>query len=464
MTAYLLIHQAVRHGWAIAMAGLIVFLIWLSNRNEDLREHRRSLALCLCVFAAAPLLGWLVWGFARSASAGLLTALVLGAAAVRLCFRVLDRATNDLLGGLLYDLVFAEGAFGETTRPSKKLPSLTLLQHWRKTGSVRKAFRTARRFLVKEQRAYPLWLFAAETAALDLQDLPTAMKIVRKLCSCHAFSDDQKTFAINNLKGWAATRGCDVDARALQSSFGPHPQPKPLREIDALRKQGFYEQAKARLVRIRQADPENLAAAVMLIRLYAQDLHLRLNAEQVIVELEQQPFTPAALTQYLRNSLDEWLSSPGGRAKPVRSGPAATPKPRSRTGPARIALTGAPLVRPMVGVSLPEPETGPAEPKTRSVFTENLSPRIAELVAENRLGTAVETLEKLLEQNPGDCDLLLELAQVQIVNCGNLKTGERIIARIDRDPRFSATQKSTAATKLSEWRGKYQEQQPRRAY
>lgn len=108
-------------------------------------------------------------------------------------------------GDLICDLIYGEGTCADDVK-IKALPSLKALHEQRKRGYARKTYAIARRYLWNEERAYPYWMFAAETAACHLRDLETARRLIRKLCRCRAFTNDQKSFAVGQLRDWSAKR------------------------------------------------------------------------------------------------------------------------------------------------------------------------------------------------------------------------------------------------------------------
>jgi hypothetical protein len=335
-----------------------------------------------------------------------------------------------------------------------------LLKLWRATGAARKAYRIARRSLVERPDAYPLWLFAAETAALHLRKMPTAIRLVRRLCRSAEFSDDQKSFALNHLRGWAAEQGSDLSVQRIRNSYGPSPKPAPLKTIHRLRSQGRCQEAKGELLRLLRRDPENLAVAVLLVRVYAQDLHRRDKALQQINGLEKKPFTPAGVIDFLRNSLDEWSRVPSNRPSPNSLLPVGSPR---FVGSAESSVSARAWPRVMKllrrcpgGAARQDSGRGEARP----AFTENLTPAIAKLVNEGLLGTAVDSLRTLIQQSPEDLTLRLQLAQVWMVNCGTLSAAESTINEIDGDSRFTDAQKAMAKGQLTRWRRQLAEHYP----
>jgi hypothetical protein len=475
-----LFNYIVSHGLTLGLILAGGYLAWLFNHNEDLREHRTALALSLAMLLAVPIGGWMVSALTHSRTAGITAMVLLALAVGRLVLKLMDRAANDFLGGLLFDAMFCEGPFAELVRRVQKLPSLKLLHHWRDTGHAGKAYRTARRAMVAQREALPLWLFAAETAAVHLKNWPAAIRIGRRLQRCREFSDDEKAYAANHLKGLAAAQGYQLDTCELGGNGRSRAKLKPLAQVAQLRGRGEYSQARGLLELMLRKDPENLAAAALLVRVYAQDLRQRDKAEGVIEDLARQPFTPSALIDFLRNSLAEWEALPPA-ALPSAPPPAAPAKRTARPGRSnKIVLEAPPIFRSTAlpsrpvatmaasataSASLPVVgEKAVAERESPPVFTEGLSPQIASLVEQGRLGTAVEELEKLIRAEPDNLSPVLELVQVQILNCGNLSTGEKIVAKIQCERRFTVPQRADALAKLKTWREKHEKDNPPRIY
>ena len=137
---------------------------------------------------------------------------------------------------------------------------------------------------------------------------------------------------------------------------------------------------------------------MMLIRLYAEDLRLPDRAEAVLESLARQPHVPSAPVEYARRSITEW-----SRGKP-------------------------------------EPEAVDPQPES-----------IDELLARGYLGTAIEILERKIEERPGDFDLRMKLAEVCGRHCGDVERARKIVRNIEAQPGFSPEQVQSARAKLEEW-------------
>ena len=176
-------------------------------------------------------------------------------------------------------------------------------------------------------------------------------------------------------------------------------KPKPLTEAYHLRMQGRFQEAESILKLLLAEDSRNVDAAMMLMRVYAQDLHHPHQAVKILEELEKQPHVSPAHIEFARRSIDEW-----SQAKP-------------------------------------EPEKVDALPES-----------IDELLAQGYLGTVIEILEQKIEEQPGDFDSRLKLAEVHALRCGNVHRAEKIVQKIETHPGFNPEQIQQAKIKLGEWR------------
>jgi predicted Zn-dependent protease len=175
-------------------------------------------------------------------------------------------------------------------------------------------------------------------------------------------------------------------------------KPKPLTEAYNLRSQGKFDEAAALLNSLLVENPSNVDAALMLMRLYAQDLRRSDKAAEVLRALEKQPHIPPGHIDYARRSIQDWQ-----RKK-------AAPKV----------------------VSLPE--------------------SVDELIACGYLGTAIEILERKVKEQPQDFDSWLKLAEAHGLHSGNIHRAEKMVQKIESSGGFSAEQIQTAKVKLKEWR------------
>lgn len=175
--------------------------------------------------------------------------------------------------------------------------------------------------------------------------------------------------------------------------------PKPLAEADQLRAKGKFAEAEKRLNALLKKNPEDLAAAMMLVRLYAQDLRRPSQAHEVLRRLAKQPHVAAGHIEFARRSIEEW----------------------SRPKPEKIVTTA------------------PTE-------------SVDELLAQGFFGTAIERLEQKLAEQPQDFDAWLKLAEAHGRHSGNVHRAEKIVRQIETNPAFSVEQKRLAKTQLEAWR------------
>ncbi len=176
-------------------------------------------------------------------------------------------------------------------------------------------------------------------------------------------------------------------------------RPKPLIEADRLRSQGRFQEAELILNSLLAQNPRNLDAAMMLMRLYAQDLHRPERAGEVLRALEKQPHLPSAHLEFARRSIGEWDQG---------------------------------------------------KPRTENIEVQPES--IAELLAQGYFGTAIEILEQKIEKQPQDFDLRLTLAEVYARHCGDDLRAKKIVQQIEASSASSPEQKLSARPKLEEWR------------
>ena len=181
-------------------------------------------------------------------------------------------------------------------------------------------------------------------------------------------------------------------------------KPRPLVEAHRLRSEGKFGEAETILKSLLAENPSNVDAALMLMRLYVQDFRRSDKAAEVLRSLEKQPHMPSAHLEYARRSIVEW-----GQRK-----------------------------------SAPAPAALPAS--------------VDELLACGHLGTAIETLEHKIKEQPEDFDLRLKLAEAHGRFSGNIHRAEKIVQEIESNRGFSAEQIQMAKARLKEWR----EAKPRR--
>ena len=175
-------------------------------------------------------------------------------------------------------------------------------------------------------------------------------------------------------------------------------KPRPLIEAYRLRGQGKLNEAESLLNSLLAKNPSDVDAALMLTRLYVQDMNRSDKAHEVLRSLAQQPHVPRDPIEFARRSIDEW-SRPGPKAEVVEA----------------------------------QPES------------------VDELLAKGYFGTAIEVLEQKAREQPADFDLWLKLAETHARHCGHIKRAEKIVDQIEANPVFSPEQIQLATAKLKEW-------------
>jgi thioredoxin-like negative regulator of GroEL len=176
-------------------------------------------------------------------------------------------------------------------------------------------------------------------------------------------------------------------------------KPRPLIQAFRLRGQGRLNEAESLLNSLLKKNPADVDAALMLVRVYVQDMKRSDKAHEVLQSLEQQPHVARDHIEFARRSIDEW----------------------SHSGP--------------------KEEVAEAQPES-----------VEELLAKGYFGTAIEVLEQMTREQPADFDLWLKLAETHACQCGHVKRAEKIIHQLESNPAFSPEQIQLAAVKLKEWR------------
>ena len=173
----------------------------------------------------------------------------------------------------------------------------------------------------------------------------------------------------------------------------------PLTQAAQLRAQGKFAETEKLLKSLLAKNPADADAAMMLMRLFAQDLRQPGRAHEVLRQLEKQPQVAASHVEFARRSIEEW-----SRPKPEKT-EAATP-----------------------------PES------------------VEELLAQGFLGTAIERLEEQIKAQPQDFALRLKLAEIHAVKCRDFQRSEKMIRQMETSPNFSPQQTALARAKLQDWR------------
>jgi tetratricopeptide (TPR) repeat protein len=175
----------------------------------------------------------------------------------------------------------------------------------------------------------------------------------------------------------------------------------PLNLAVTLRETGDFSGAEAMLKPLLAKNPADSQVALLLMRVYAQDLRQPDMARMVLMALEKQPHVPPAHLEFARRSIDEW-----SRSAPMEAAPTATERPRS----------------------------------------------LEELLQDKAYGSAVTMLEQNIAEQPREFELRMKLAEIHALCCHNLPRAEKIIGQMESAGSFSPEQIASGKAKLKEWR------------
>ena len=229
----------------------------------------------------------------------------------------------------------------------------------------------------------------------NLRDLDTIASLIKngrkeeaiQLCQMLKESGDASVLALETMLEHLGVRQEYVQ------------KPRPLVEAYRLRSQGRFKEAELILNPLLKENPENLDAAMMLIRLYAQDMRRPDKALEILQSLEKQAYIPSANIEFARRSILEWSQS---KSKPERAD------------------------------TVPE--------------------SVDELLAHNYFGTAIEVLERKTKEQPQDFDSWMKLVEAHGRYCGNFQQAEKIVRQIEFGHDFSPEQIQGVKAKIKEWR------------
>jgi hypothetical protein len=209
----------------------------------------------------------------------------------------------------------------------------------------------------------------------------------------------------------------------------------PLAEIARLRRGQKFGEAETRLRGMLKQNPADHGAAIMLMRLYAQDLRQPERAYRVLSTFEKHPHADAARVEFARRSIPDWSAAREGAAE----------IPEALAAPATDQVAG--HERQIPGNA--EISQPPATPETERLAD---PAALEKLLAARSLGAAVELLEREIKQRPTDWHLQFKLAEVYAVHCHDLGRAENIVLRCEHQPGLPADQAELARVKLAEWR------------
>jgi hypothetical protein len=217
------------------------------------------------------------------------------------------------------------------------------------------------------------------------------------------------------LKQSGRASGLAMDAMLERLGAGEQRAVKsrPMAEIRGLRASGQFQEAEASLKSLLEANPADLTAALLLMQVYALDLHRPDQAAQVLNHVKEQPCTPSAFIEFARRSLVEW-SQRASACTPANAIPGSS---RADHPPD------------------PAPE-----------------PSIDDLLANGCFGTAIETLERKVKEQPGDFVTWLKMAEVHGRYCKNLHSAEKVVERMRMNSTFTPDEIRQVKLKIKEWR------------
>ena len=189
--------------------------------------------------------------------------------------------------------------------------------------------------------------------------------------------------------------------------------------VRALCEQRRFADAAKLLEQSLETNSRNLPAALLLMRIEAEDLQNPTRARSVLRKLIQTDLPPG-FADYGNERINEWS----------RGASSAT---ESSEGIESLLVHGA----------FPSASQAPIDAASASVD---------ELLAAGHLASAIEILEKRIEAAPNDFESRLKLAEAQGVYCGNWLSAGKIIEKIAADRAFSPEQVKTAKAKFMAWK------------
>jgi tetratricopeptide (TPR) repeat protein len=190
----------------------------------------------------------------------------------------------------------------------------------------------------------------------------------------------------------------------------------------SLRDEGKLPAAETLLQSLLKQKPADEGPALLLMRLYAEDLRQPERAYALLRKFARQPHVSSAHVDYARHSIPEWANA----------GRSAANQP------------AAPIESASVGRAAAEP-TGPAQPAPFDLA------EVDQLLAAGSLGSAVELLEAQIKIQPTDWKLQLKLAEVYAVHCHDVVRAQKTIGRLEQNTAFTADHVTMVRAKLEEW-------------
>jgi hypothetical protein len=449
--------------WGMLALATLVFSQFYNN--PDLAEHRPVLFFFMGGFLVCGVLGgtagygyWMQYGRDGSPWSCLLVGGIAACLPLGFYFyRWNVRVSEQLVGRTIFDMIFSYGGFSEKIRKQRRLPEILLLRHWRDNGDVEKAWQTAKGKLFKEARALPVWLFALETAVLYRRKPDDALEILKQLCVTDEFHYDHRVVAVGMMQGWMAAAGFSFDPARFKIERPPLAPSELTDKVKEKCRAGRFADAEILLQEALGRDSLNEQAFIQLVRLYCQDMKNRPAAEKLIAGAGD-TFSPKLL-DYLSGLLDEWMRLPVRsivkRRKFLdwfrRQDPVEPFSNEISTPPPVTSDTASPEAADPLEAHLERLK----QTRGRTPDTTGIHDPIDKLLAEQRLGTAVELLKQQAESSPKNFNLWLRYAEAHGLHCGNLTTATKIVRQMDRSGNFKKAQIKKAYTRLKKWHDKH---------
>lgn len=175
----------------------------------------------------------------------------------------------------------------------------------------------------------------------------------------------------------------------------------PVKQAMRFRTSGNFLEAEQLLKSFLIKNPRDESAALLLLRVYAEDLRQPGKAHECLRAWERTKTISPALVEFARRSIDEW-----SRRKKIVLTPGENPKDRS----------------------------------------------VEELIADKSFGSAIELLERQILEHPKDFDRRLKLAEVHANYCNNTLRAAKVLQQATAELTLTEPQVALATSKLKEWR------------
>jgi hypothetical protein len=429
--------------------------------GADLAEVKMLVWPFLFIGTAGGIIGCVVWTLYGIAGGPWRGFFIGGIFACILLVLILVKTNNPVFVQAASDIIeaFLPKIFSERITRQRRLPPIALLRHWRDRGAVEKAWQTAKDHLFNEERALPIWLFALETAVLYRRQPADALEILGRLCVIDEFHYDHRVVAVAMMQGWMAAAGFSFDPDRFKIEMPPL-EPSELTDMvkEKCRK-GRFGEAAILLKKALEKDSLNEQAFTQLVRLYCQDMKNRPAAEKLIAGAGE-TFSPKLL-DFLKSSLDEWLQLPIRSVVQRRKFPDWFHRQDPVEPDFKISVISPPITSPPPATESEPDDALEAhlerlkQSREKMPDTTGMQDPIEKLLAEQRLGTAVEMLQQQVKTQPGNFDLWLRYAEAHGLHCGNLNTATKIIKQMERSGNFKKSQIKKAYTRLRKWHEKH---------